>query len=412
MEAARCIEKEDWLGNQRFLDDGVPTSTSEQQEDVEKLVDNKFAMYRARIKNLAPEDKGPVLERFKHLAYLNKGLCYLSESYEVLDASRPWLCYWIVHSLELLGEKFTPEQSSSIAQFLGQCQCPDGGFAGGPGQIAHLAPTYAAVLALSTLGTEEAYNIIDRPKLQSYLMRMKTQEGAFLMHNSGEVDVRGAYCAAVSAILTNVATPDLFDGTPEWIVSCQTYEGGFAGQPGMEAHGGYTFCSVAALVLLGHERLCDVQGLLRWLAMRQMRFEGGFQGRTNKLVDGCYSFWQAGVFPLVHSILTKQEDTALSMDSWMFDQKALQEYVLLCCQNNHGGLIDKPGKARDFYHTCYCLSGLSVAQHFLAGQLREDDVAGDPKNELRPTHPVFNISLQCAHNASHYFGKLPIPTLR
>nr|XP_054759322.1 protein farnesyltransferase subunit beta-like [Lytechinus pictus] len=199
---------------------------------------------------------------------------------------------------------------------------------------------------------------------------------------SDDSGIRGAYCAAVSALLTNVATPDMFDGTPEWIVSCQTYEGGFAGQPGMEAHGGYTFCSVAALVLLGHERLCDVQGLLRWLAMRQMRFEGGFQGRTNKLVDGCYSFWQAGVFPLIHSILSKQDDTALSMDSWMFDQRALQEYVLLCCQYNHGGLIDKPGKARDFYHTCYCLSGLSVAQHFLAGQLREDDVAGDPKNEL------------------------------
>ena len=23
-----------------------------------------------------------------------------------------------------------------------------------------------------------------------------------------------------------------------------------------------------------------------------MRLEGGFQGRTNKLVDSCYSFWQ------------------------------------------------------------------------------------------------------------------------
>ena len=25
--------------------------------------------------------------------------------------------------------------------------------------------------------------------------------------------------------------------------------------------------------------------------------------------------------------------------------------------------MDKPGKTRDFYHTCYALSGLSVAQH-------------------------------------------------
>jgi len=30
----------------------------------------------------------------------------------------------------------------------------------------------------------------------------------------------------------------------------------------MEAHGGYAFCGVAALTLLGHERLCDVDALL------------------------------------------------------------------------------------------------------------------------------------------------------
>ena len=32
-------------------------------------------------------------------------------------------------------------------------------------------------------------------------------------------------------------------------------------------------------------------------------------------------------------------------------------------QDPRGGLVDKPGKSRDFYHTCYALSGLSVAQH-------------------------------------------------
>lgn len=37
-----------------------------------------------------------------------------------------------------------------------------------------------------------------------------------------------------------------------------------------------------------------------------MRFEGGFQGRCNKLVDGCYSFWQAGLLPLLHRALHAQ----------------------------------------------------------------------------------------------------------
>ena len=39
--------------------------------------------------------------------------------------------------------------------------------------------------------------------------------------------------------------------------------------------------------------------LLLWL---QGTVEGGFMGRTNKLVDGCYSFWQGGLFPLLQRL--------------------------------------------------------------------------------------------------------------
>lgn len=42
-----------------------------------------------------------------------------------------------------------------------------------------------------------------------------------------------------------------------------------------------------------------------------MRFEGGFQGRCNKLVDGCYSFWQAGLLPLLHRALHAQGEPEL-----------------------------------------------------------------------------------------------------
>ena len=40
----------------------------------------------------------------------------------------------------------------------------------------------------------------------------------------------------------------------------------------------------------------------RWAAQRQGSVEGGFNGRTNKLVDGCYSFWQGGLFPLLQRL--------------------------------------------------------------------------------------------------------------
>lgn len=177
----------------------------------------------------------------------------------------------------------------------------------------------------------------------------------------------------------------------------------------MEAHGGYTFCGYAALALLEREALCDLKKLLRWLTNRQMRFEGGFQGRTNKLVDGCYSFWQGGVFPLLHKVLFSLGSEALSMESYLFDQDALQEYILVCCQDKFGGLVDKPGKPRDYYHTCYLLSGLSIAQHFGDGILGTTRVLGDPKNELAIVDPLYNIGVSNTFRALIHFNALPIP---
>ncbi|XP_075555016.1 farnesyl transferase beta subunit [Dermacentor variabilis] len=394
------------IDSQRYNDDGHPTASSEEQKKVEKSVDGFFKATQASVKL---HEGCPRLQRERHVAFLMKGLSHLPQAYQDLDASRPWLCYWILHSLELLEVSLYSEMKSSIAGFLGKCQHPEGGFSGGPGQQAHLAPTYAAVNALSILGTKEAYKVINRNTLYSFLRRMKQPNGSFIMHDGGEADVRGAYCALSVAKLTNTFTPSLFEGTAEWVVKCQTYEGGFGGVPGMEAHGGYTFCGFAALVFLERETLCNMNKLQRWLVNRQMRFEGGFQGRTNKLVDGCYSFWQGGVFPLLHKVLFSLGNECLSMESWMFDQDALQEYILICCQEPAGGLIDKPGKPRDYYHTCYLLSGLSVAQHFGGGILGSTRVLGDPKNELCTIHPLYNIGMENAVEALKYFNLQPVP---
>ncbi|KAG1671435.1 Protein farnesyltransferase subunit beta [Nymphon striatum] len=383
-------------------------------EKVEKSIETYFTEFA----DAALSDTGaPQLFHDIHKAYLMKGLTNLHEGYECLDSSRPWLCYWILHSLELLDEHCSAETASKISGFLKRCQSSSGGFGGscGPEQHAHLATTYASVCSLCILGTEESFSVIDRPNLYKFLMSMKTASGSFQLHHGGEEDVsgksktsyftiifnfhyfflRGTYCALVVASLTNILTPELIDGTAEWIVSCQTYEGGFGGVPGMEAHGGYSFCGLAGLVVIGRESLCDLDLLLKWAVNKQMRFEGGFQGRTNKLVDGCYSFWQGGIFPLIHRILSHNE--------------ALQEYLLICCQNTHGGLVDKPGKARDYYHTCYGLSGLTVAQHFAGGNLASKYIVGDSQNELAQNHPVFNVGTYAVTQSHDYFKKLPVP---
>lgn len=46
------------------------------------------------------------------------------------------------------------------------------------------------------------------------------------------------------------------------VSSCQNWEGGLSGVPGLEAHGGYTFCGTAALVILGKEHMLDLKALL------------------------------------------------------------------------------------------------------------------------------------------------------
>lgn len=104
--------------------------------------------------------------------------------------------------------------------------------------------------------------MIVRNGLKQFLLSVRGEDGWFSMHADGEADIRGVYCALAVAKLANVYTPEIFKETETWIAKCQTWEGGFGGSPGMEAHGGYTFCGIAALVLLGKTDFCCLKSLL------------------------------------------------------------------------------------------------------------------------------------------------------
>lgn len=56
-------------------------------------------------------------------------------------------------------------------------------------------------------------------------------------------------------------------------------------------------------------REVDVLALLRWSASMQANpiEGGGFRGRTNKLVDGCYSWWCGGLLPIAKYLLEEDE---------------------------------------------------------------------------------------------------------
>ena len=68
-----------------------------------------------------------------------------------------------MQSLDVLDISILAEDRDRAVDTLARCQDTNGGgFGGGPGQLPHLAPTYAAIHALAIIGTEEAYKCIYR----------------------------------------------------------------------------------------------------------------------------------------------------------------------------------------------------------------------------------------------------------
>lgn len=135
--------------------------------------------------------------------------------------------------------------------------------------------------------------------------------------------------------------------------SGQTFEGGISSRPDAEAHGAYAFCALACLCVLGSPqeiipKYLDVPLLISWLSARQYAPEGGFAGRTNKLVDGCYSHWIGGCWPIIEAVMHPQGSpgAGLSLKDSLYSREGLIRYIMCCCQETtrRGGLRDKPSK--------------------------------------------------------------------
>jgi protein farnesyltransferase subunit beta len=246
-------------------------------------------------------------------------------------------------------------------------QNPSGGFGGGHQQFSHIAPTYAAVLSLASVDAS-SLSMIDRRSMVRWLHSLKNADGSFSMCVGGEIDVRGIYCAlAIISLLRLPTDSGLLSNTTRYLASCQTYEGGFASNfGGTEAHGGYAFCALAALCILHPPtrllEIVDMDALVRWLSARQYAPEGGISGRTNKLVDGCYSTWVGGCWALVEAALEVEKSPGGYECLW--SREGLIRYILTAAQSPQGGLRDKPGKGPDYYHSAYILLGLSTAMHY------------------------------------------------
>lgn len=295
------------------------------------LAEKKFSL------RAAEERSHPTLSRQKHLEFLQQMLNPASWAHEVLYMCQTWLIFWAVQAaeiLDVLDTLFELVSREHLVSFLflhivsepfiylegisDHSRYAVCGFAGSPrGKEPHLLATFAACCALCILDVQSLRNL-PREGIKRWMLSIRTDEGSFRTFAHGEVDLRCSYTAAVITSLLGLDEPDTFsleDGdiaqrriltpmTASYVASCQTHEGGFACAPsGCEAHGSYTFCGLGALFIMGEMHRCYLPSLLRWLALRQLSFEGGFSGRTNKLVDACYSYWVGASHVLVKAEL-------------------------------------------------------------------------------------------------------------
>ncbi|OMO69738.1 Prenyltransferase/squalene oxidase [Corchorus olitorius] len=216
------------------------------------------------------------------------------------------------------------------------------------------------------------------PSSQSVMMELQREDHVEYL-TKGLKHLGPNFCVAS---LLNILDDDLVQGLGDYILSCQTYEGGIAGEPGSEAHGGIGWFS-------DKEWRVDFRAeLINWLMVvtpsgrvHSTKVEqsaslpgeedsGGESLQTTTSSDEgeedlnedssqAVSHFEQGDTSHQVNVDHHKSSRRHARVEPLFNSLALQQYIILCAQEPGGGLRDKPGKSRDHYHTCYCLSGLS-----------------------------------------------------
>ncbi|KAI8539965.1 hypothetical protein RHMOL_Rhmol09G0223700 [Rhododendron molle] len=319
-------------------------------------------------------------DRDRHVRFLEMMYQLLPSEYQGQEINRLTLAYFVISGLHMLDAADRIDREGAInwvlslkAQVKNESDLINGQFYGFHGSRSsqfqlddnaawipngsHLASTYCALAILKTLDYD--LTLLDSESILKSMKNLQQPDGCFMpIHTGAERDLRFIFCAAaICSMLENWSGMDK-EKAKEYILNCQSYDGGFGLIPGSESHGGGTYCAVASLRLMGFIEpdvlskgaspcIINVPLLLDWSLQRQA-VDGGFQGRANKSTDTCYAFWVGSVL----SILGGHK---------FIDEKALRQF-LLTCQSKYGGFSKFPGQLPDLYHTYYGFSAFSLLQ--------------------------------------------------
>ncbi|CAH2058715.1 unnamed protein product [Thlaspi arvense] len=320
-------------------------------------------------------------EKDRHLVYLQMMYELLPDHYQSQEINRLTLAHFIISGLHfirardridkdvianwVLSFQALPSNRAALkkGEFYGFYGSRSSQFPVDEDRVlthnnSHLASTYCALAILKVIGHD--LSTIDSETLLLSMKNLQQDDGSFMpIHTGGEMDLRFVYCAAaICDMLGDWGGMDK-EKAKNYILNCQSYDGGFGLIPGSESHGGGTYCAIASLRLMGFigdddllsngsgHSIIDSSLLLNWCLQRQAS-DGGFQGRTNKRSDTCYAFWIGAVLKL------------LGADA-LIDKVALRQF-LLTCQSKYGGFSKFPRALPDLYHSYYGYTAFSLLE--------------------------------------------------
>ncbi|KAK5132277.1 hypothetical protein LTR08_009265 [Meristemomyces frigidus] len=309
-----------------------------------------------------PEELQLVVE--KHVAYIQSLDTRREElEYHLTEHLRISGIYWGLTALHLLGHPDALPREG-VLDFVFICLHENGGFSPAPGHDPHMLYTLSAVQILAMVdgfGELEKKVPDGKTKVARYIASLQRANGTFAGDEWGETDTRFMYGALNALSLLGLLPQQQPDQPPmidipaamAHVKACQNFDGGFGSEPGAESHSGQVFTCCGALSIAGEiDSYLGEAGKDRlgaWLSERQLP-SGGLNGRPEKLVDVCYSWWVMSSMAMIDRL------------HWI-DKGKLTAFILQCQDADEGGLADRPGDMVDVFHTVFGIAGLSLLGH-------------------------------------------------
>ncbi|WEW60317.1 geranylgeranyl transferase type-1 subunit beta [Emydomyces testavorans] len=338
-------------------------------------------------------EDSPLFGKDRHIKYFLRCLkTLLPHQYTPNDSNRMTLGYFIVAGLDLLGSldaNLSESERQGCVNWIYHCQIPSGGFRGFTGtdfgddkrtaenehwDPANLAATFFALVTLLILGDDLMR--VKRKECLRWLRRMQREDGSFgeVLGAGGEIaggrDLRFCCCAAGIRYMLRGRDVEYLKHVDDidiqklvsYVENCQTYDGGFAQAPWLEAHAGLTYCALGTLSFLQRDSTQNAgeispdvkiaaytpgsrefESLVGWLAFRQTNVlyeEDNEHGEG----DGADCIEESATQPQAQTSYSIEERISSLPVTPMASQWPLEQQI--CAGFN--------GRTNKIADTCYC----------------------------------------------------------